>query len=129
MSEKKIAMPDFLKDTLQAAREPLAKVEARVKETYDKVKNGGTVNQAELKKTFDEMLKWVRDASNGLEKAVNDGVTKTLGALNLPTKDDLMSLEKKVDKLAKDLNALKKVAPKAAPRKKTAKGGRRAANA
>ena len=116
-SEKKFSVPDFLKDTLQSAMEPLGKVEARVKETIDKLTNGG-LNQGEIRKVFDEILKRIRDARAEVEKGVGVGIQKTLTVLNLPTRDDLARIEAKVAKLAKDVDSLK--GAKRAPKRKAA---------
>ena len=106
VDEKKFSVPDFLKDTLQSAMEPLGKVEARVKETLEKLTNGG-LNQGEIKKVFDEILKRVRDARAEVEKGVSQGIQKTLTVLNLPTRDEIKRLEAKINKLAKDVDTLK----------------------
>jgi polyhydroxyalkanoate synthesis regulator phasin len=114
---KKFSVPDFFKDTLQSAMEPLGKVEARVKETVEKLTNGG-LNQGEIKKVFDEILRRVRDARTEVEKGLTTGVQRTLAALNLPSRDEIRKLEAKVNKLSKDVDALKGAkGPKTAKKK------------
>ena len=118
MATKRLTVPEFLKDPLQSALEPLGKVEARAKELLDKIRNDAPVNQADFKKAISDILKRVKDARTEVEKSFNEGVQKTLSLLNLPTREDLKKIEAKVNRLAKEVSALK---PKKAAKKKTKK--------
>ena len=104
MVEKKSAIAGFIKETIQPALEPLSKVEAKVREA---IGNIGEMNQKEVKKVFDEVLKRVNNARAEVEKAFSEGIQKALGMLNLPSREDLEKIDKKVNKLAKDLQSLK----------------------
>jgi len=104
---EKVKIPESVKEKVRAAVEPLNKLEERVREAMKKATGGG-VSQQELKKLMDEALQWIKGARKDVEKAFNDGVSWTFSALNLPSRDDVAALDKKVNKLAKDLSALEK---------------------
>jgi polyhydroxyalkanoate synthesis regulator phasin len=118
---EKVKIPDSVKEKVKAAIEPLNKLEERVRETMKKAGSGKNVPPQELKKIMGDALKWIKGARTDVEKAVNEGVTWTISALNLPSRDDLVSIEKKVNRLAKDLGALEKQVGGKKPAKKPAK--------
>ncbi len=115
------SVQDFLKENLKGATEPLNNVEKELREVLDKL---GTqkLSKDELRSRLDEMVKKLKDLRNSIEKSMDDGLAKTLSALNLPSRSELDKLTKKVDKLSRDVAKLNKSAEgKKAPAKKAVK--------
>jgi polyhydroxyalkanoate synthesis regulator phasin len=121
---EKVKIPGFIKDGAKAALEPLNRFEDRISEMLKKVAEEKNVTPAELKKALKDALKWAKGTRTDIEKSFSEGVTKTLSVLNLPTRDDLSKVEKRVTKLSKDVKSIQnKVAgkkPATAAKKKVA---------
>ena len=134
---EKLKVPAFIKDGAKAALEPLNKLEDQVRDALKKVKEGNELPPTEVKKLLSEALKWIRGASSELEKSISDGMAKTLSLLNLPSREDLQKIDKRVASVTRDLKkleialgpkkttvkkpAVKKPAVKKAPTKATKK--------
>jgi len=93
-------------------------VESRVKDIRGEVESrfGG------VKEQTDSVRKQATDNWDKLENIFEDRVARVLARLGIPTRDDVNSLSARVQKLAKQVEALDKKAPpkavkKAAPRK------------
>lgn len=102
----KLKMPAFIKEGAKAAIEPLNKLEDRVRDTLKKVTEQKEIPPAEVKKLLNEALKWIKGTRSEIEKSFSDGMSKTLSVLNLPSRNDLVKIDKRVGKLAKDLKSL-----------------------
>jgi len=116
---EKIKIPEFIKERIKTAIEPLNKLEDRFREITKKMTEGKTVSQTELKKSLNEAVNWVKGTRTNVEKAFNEGVSWTFSALNLPNREDIGAIEAKVEKLAKDLKSLElKITGKSKPQVK-----------
>lgn len=125
VDKAKDLIPDFLKDGAKNVMEPLGKLEKAIDKAREKVsKNVEKVDaREEIKKVFDDLQGRVRTARNEAEKVFNTGLTKTFGALNLPTKKEVSDIRNQLAALAKTVDQLKKktTIKKAAKPKKAAK--------
>jgi len=115
---KKTVIPDAVMERLQNVLEPLSKLEGRIKELRDKVPQLPELKPTQLRSYLNDLLKRVREAQGNVEKAFAEGVQWTLSFLNLPSKEDVDALKKKVAKLEKDVKSIK-AKKKAAPKKGT----------
>lgn len=136
VDKAKELIPDFIAKNISA---PLSKAEKAIERARTKVMaKAGTLDTADIKKTFDEVRRQLQKARAEVENLVNEGMGRTMQALNMPTRDELETIRADVAKLAKDVSALKtpkkpaakkapakaapkKAAPKKAAAKKTAK--------
>lgn len=116
----KINISDFLKEGFQTALEPVEKIESRAKEVFSRFTNGGAYGQEEIKKQLDSTVQRFKDVRTDVEKTFAGGLNKTLGILNLATHEEIQTLEKKVAKLTREVNALKPKTAKQTTKKKTA---------
>ena len=117
----KVKIPDFIKDGAKAALDPLNKLEDRLNEAIKKITADKNVTKAEMKKVLNDALKWIKGTRSDFEKSFSDGVSRTLSILNLPTRDELTKLEKKLKTLDKSLKEIEKGVSGAKPAKKVAK--------
>jgi polyhydroxyalkanoate synthesis regulator phasin len=93
------------------------------------VKQGQQMGERSRVRT-EEMVGGLSDVANErvtkVEKRLQDGVTKVIHEIGLPTSDDVQKLSRKVDRLSKEVK-VKAVAKRSAPRKKAAKRSTRRA--
>jgi polyhydroxyalkanoate synthesis regulator phasin len=125
---EKLKVPAFIKDGAKAAMEPLNRLEDKVRDAIKKLSDDSSLPPAEVKKLLSEALNWIKGARADFEKSFSDGVVKTLSLLNLPSREDLLSIDGRVNKLSKDVKAIenklgasKKPAPKPVVKKVVAK--------
>lgn len=122
----------FFKDGAKAVLEPLNKLEDRITEAVKALTDEKDLNKPEIKKFMKDAQKWIGSTRGEIEKAFSDGVSRTLSVLNLPSRDELKKVERKVNKLAKEVKALqptpraKKVAKKPAVKKAAKKTAKKA---
>ena len=102
----KVKIPEFIKEGAKSAIEPLNRLEERLSGALKKATEDKNLSPAEMKKVLKEALTWIKSSRSDLEKAFNDGVSRTLSVLNLPSRDEMVKIEKKVTKLTKDLKAI-----------------------
>ncbi len=119
---EKVKFPDFIKDGAKAAMEPLTKLEEKINESLKKITNEKNISKTEMKKVLNDALKWVKGTRTDFEKSFSDGVTKTLSILNLPTRDEIVKLEKKLKNLDKSLKSIAKTVKGEKKTGKKAKG-------
>jgi len=119
---------NLIKEGAKSAIEPLNRLEDKVRDSLKKVTDGRPIPRDEMKKILNEALKRIKGTRSEIEKAFSDGVSRTLSVLNLPSRDDLLKIEKKVNKLTKDVKGLeaktgkgKKPVTKKAAKKKVVK--------
>ena len=76
-------------------------VQESVKLFVDDLVKKGELNDAEGAKLLKEWMSKAEASAKDLERTVNDRVNKTLGLMNLPTRDDMTRLEKQIENLSK----------------------------
>jgi len=114
---EKVKIPVFVKDGIKNALEPLGSVEKVLKDLGSKIIEGATPPE-DVKKVINDIVARVRNVRDDVEKAFQDGVAKTLSILKVATKDEIGSLQKKINKIEKEVRVLMGEKPKAAPAKK-----------
>jgi polyhydroxyalkanoate synthesis regulator phasin len=116
-------IPDFVKDGWKRAVEPLGKIDEAIEAARDAVaKNVERIDGAQLRSVFDDLLGKVRTARVEAEERLAAGMTRTLHAINVPTRKEFEVIKKDLAKLAKDVKSIKGPAPaKKAAKKPTKK--------
>lgn len=117
----KAKLSGFFKDGAKAVLEPLNKLEDKITEAVKSLADEKELNRPEVKKFLKDAQKWIGSTRGEIERAFSDGVSKTLSILNLPNRDELKKVEKKVNKLVKDVKVLQNTTGTKAKAKKTAK--------
>jgi len=119
MVEKaKELIPDFIRDRVKNISEPLAKAENAIERARVKVaEKAGALDTTDVKKVFDEVRRQLQKARTEVETLVNEGMGRTLQALNLPSRDEVDVIKADVAKLSKDVKSLAGGAKPAAPKK------------
>ena len=79
------------------------KLEELSKEMVEK----GKLSEAEGKEFIDELEKKSEEARKKVEKQINDAVKDALKKMNIPTRDDVLKLEKQIEELAKSMKKSK----------------------
>src|SRR3990167_1227269 len=85
-------------------------VQESVKNFIDDLVKKGELNDAEAAKLLKDWMNKAEESARDLEQKVNERVNKTLGLMNLPSRDDIRRLEKQIENLSKLLKetAMKK---------------------
>lgn len=76
-------------------------VQESVRNFVDDLVKKGELNDAEAAKLLKEWMNKVEESARDLEQKVNERVNKTLGLMNLPSRDDITRLEKQIEGLSK----------------------------
>jgi polyhydroxyalkanoate synthesis regulator phasin len=76
-------------------------VQDSVKTFIDDLVKKGELNDAEGAKLLKEWMTKAEEGARDIEQKVNDRVNKTLGMMNLPSRDDVTRLEKQIENLSK----------------------------
>lgn len=76
-------------------------VQGAVQNFVDDLVKKGELNDAEGAKLLKEWMAKAEEGAKELEQKVNERVNKTLGLMNLPSRDDITRLEKQIDNLSK----------------------------
>lgn len=115
-------IPDFVKEASKNVMDQLGKAEKALENAGDTLlKRAEKYDADEVRRIFDDVLARVRTARGEVERAFSAGVSKTLQALNVPSRGEVEKIKKDLAKLAKDIQSLKAVK---APAKKAARKGR-----
>jgi polyhydroxyalkanoate synthesis regulator phasin len=126
VDKAKQMIPDFIKDGLKNVRKPLGRVENAIETARDRVvKNVERLDRAEVKRVFDDLGVKIRKARGEVENFFADGATKTLSALNVPTRDEVDVIKADLVKLSRDLRSVQASITGKKPAKKVAKKGRK----
>jgi polyhydroxyalkanoate synthesis regulator phasin len=88
----------------------------KVEETVSELVKKGEMSKGEGKRFTDEVTKSIDKAKKEIDTRIHTGTKKAAEALNLVTRDELKTLERKVTRLS---NELKKQRP--TPKRKTKK--------
>lgn len=84
-------------------------VQEKVKEFIDELVKKGELSESQGAKLVKEWAEKAGKTSDQLSKGISELVTKTLEKMNLPTKDDIEKLDKKVQSLSNRLRKLEGV--------------------
>lgn len=76
-------------------------VQESVKNFIDDLVKKGELNDAEGAKLLKEWMNRAEESAKDLEQKVNERVNKTLGLMNLPSRDDISRLEKQIENLSR----------------------------
>lgn len=76
-------------------------VQEAVKNFVDDLVRKGELNDAEAAKLLKEWMNRAEEGARDLEQKINERVNKTLGLMNLPSRDDINRLEKQIENLSK----------------------------
>ncbi len=76
-------------------------VQEAVKHFIDDLVKKGELNDAEAAKLLKEWMNKAEESAKDLEQKVNERVNRTLGLMNLPSRDDIARLEKQIENLSK----------------------------
>jgi len=76
-------------------------VQEAVKNFLDDLVKKGELNDGEAAKLLREWMSKAEESAHELERKINERVNKTLGMMNLPSRDDITRLEKQIDNLSK----------------------------
>jgi len=76
-------------------------VQESVKNFVDDLVKKGELNDAEGAKLIKDWMNKAEESAKDLEQKVNERVNKTLGLMNLPSRDDITRLEKQIENLSK----------------------------
>ena len=103
MRTKKNDNNDLLKKTYLAGVGFISLAEEKLKKTLDVWVKKGEKVEKEGRKTIEEIKEKFEDLKKDFEKKVEIQVTKIIEKLNLPTKDDIEKLEKRIEELENKL--------------------------
>ncbi|MBI3059152.1 MAG: phasin family protein [Deltaproteobacteria bacterium] len=76
-------------------------VQESVKNFIDDLVKKGELNDAEAAKLLKDWMNRAEESARDLEQKVNERVNKTLGLMNLPSRDDITRLEKQIENLSR----------------------------
>lgn len=76
-------------------------VQEAVRNFIDDLVKKGELNDAEAAKLLKEWINKAEESTKDLEQKVNERVNKTLGLMNIPTRDDITRLEKQIENLSR----------------------------
>jgi len=85
-------------------------VQEKVKETIEDLVKKGELSESQGAKLVKELTEKAEKSSSELSKTVGDIVNSTLERMNLPTKEDMDELKKKIRALSKRVKALEEKA-------------------
>lgn len=81
-------------------------VQEKVKEFIDELVEKGELSKSEGARLVREWSQKAEQSTSEFNKTVSDVITKTMEKMNLPTKDDINRLDKKVQTLSTRLKKL-----------------------
>ncbi len=94
---------DIIRKTFLAGIGFLSLAEDRMRKTFDIwVKKGEKVEE-EGKKAVSELKEKFEDLKKDFEKKIEIQISKTIEKLNIPTRDDIESLKRKIEELEQKL--------------------------
>lgn len=98
-------MFDFLKKTYLAGLGLLSLTRERAEELVDELIKRGEVAEKDRSKFVEDLITRVREEQEKLFKTVSDTVKKVVHEMGLPTRDEFIDLQKKVEDLENELKA------------------------
>ena len=94
-------MFDFIKKTMLVGVGLAAVTREKIEEIVGELVKKGELSEKEGREMVDELVEKSKKVKKDLDKKVEKIVADTLNKLNIPTRDELTALKKKIDKLAK----------------------------
>jgi poly(hydroxyalkanoate) granule-associated protein len=94
-------MFDFIKKTMLVGVGLAAVTREKIEEIVSELVKKGELSEKEGKEMVDELVEKSKKVKKDLDKKVEKIVADTLNKLNIPTRDELTELKKKIDELAK----------------------------
>ena len=82
-------------------------VRQSVQNFLDDLVKKGELSDGDAAKLLKDWINKTEESAHELEKKINEGVSKTLSVMNLPSRQDISRLEKQIEDLAKLLRASK----------------------
>jgi polyhydroxyalkanoate synthesis regulator phasin len=79
----------------------------KVEELSKEMVERGKLSEAEGKEFIDELEKKSEEARKKVEKQIHDAVKDALKKMNIPTRDDVLKLEKQIEELTKSIKKSK----------------------
>ncbi len=94
-------MFDLIKKTMLAGVGLAAMTREKIEETIDEFVKKGKLSEKEGKEIVEELIEKSKTAKKDLEEKIEKIVTKSLKKLNIPTRDELTEIKKKIERLEK----------------------------
>ena len=94
-------MFDLIKKTMLAGVGLAAMTREKIEETIDELVKKGKLSEKEGKEIVEELIEKSKTAKKDLEEKIEKIVTKSLKKLNIPTRDELTEIKKKIERLEK----------------------------
>ncbi len=94
-------MSDFIKKSMLVGMGLVAMTREKIEEVIDALVKKGELSEKEGKEMVDDLVEKSKSVKKDLEEKVEKIVTDILKKLNIPTREELTELKKKIDKLAK----------------------------
>lgn len=94
-------MFNFIKKTMLVGVGLAAVTREKIEEIVDELVKKGELSEKEGKEMVDELVEKSKKVKKDLDKKVEKIVADTLKKLNIPTREELTELKKKIDKLTK----------------------------
>lgn len=76
----------------------------RAEKLVDELVSQGEVAQKDRPKALEELFDWTEEEERSLQQKVQEAFRQVVGDLNLPTKDDIKQLDKRLERLEKKLS-------------------------
>jgi len=84
-------------------------IQETVKEFIDELVKKGELNKSEGAKLFKEWTEKAGRTTELLNKNISELLTRTLGKMNLPTKDDIEKLRKEIQSLSDRIRKIEEI--------------------
>jgi len=82
-------------------------VQQSVQNFLDDLVKKGELSDGDAAKLLKDWINKTEESAQELEKKINEGLSKTLSVMNLPSRQDISRLEKQIEDLSKLLRASK----------------------
>jgi polyhydroxyalkanoate synthesis regulator phasin len=76
-------------------------IQDAVRTFLDDLVKRGELNDADAARLLKDWMNKAEESAKEIERKVNDRVNKTLGLMNLPSRDDIARLEEQIENLSK----------------------------
>lgn len=76
----------------------------RAEALIDELVRKGELSQKDRPEALEELLDWAEEEERSLQQKVKEALTQVVSELNLPTKDDIRQLERRLERLEQRLS-------------------------
>jgi poly(hydroxyalkanoate) granule-associated protein len=94
-------MFDLIKKTMLAGVGLAAMTREKIEKTIDELVKKGKLSEKEGKEIVEELIEKSKTTKKDLEKKTEKIITKSLKRLNIPTRDELTEIKKRIERLEK----------------------------